>query len=49
MFRLKGVEKWKTAVKWINHIEAPTGGVLKKLFLEISQYSLENTCIGVSF
>ena len=30
--------------------EAATGGVLlKKLFLEISQYSQENTCVGVSF
>ena len=30
--------------------EAATGGVLfKKLFLKISQYSQENTCVGVSF
>ena len=30
--------------------EAATGGVLQKnLFLQILQYSLENTCFGVSF
>ena len=32
------------------HIEAATGGVLyKKVFLEISQNSQENTCARVSF
>ena len=33
-----------------NYPEATTGCVLyKKLFLKFSQYSLENTCVGVSF
>ena len=32
------------------HIEAATNGVLlKKMFLNISQISQENTCVGVSF
>ena len=31
-------------------LEAATGGVLqKKVLLKILQYSLENTCVGVSF
>ena len=35
---------------YIVRSEAVTGGVLKKmLFLNILQYSQENTCIGVSF
>ena len=29
--------------------EAATGGILKKVFQKLSQYSLENTCVGVSF
>ena len=29
--------------------EAATGGVLKKVFFEISQNSQENTCVRVSF
>ena len=32
------------------HLEPVTRGVLhKKLFLKISLYSQENTCVGVSF
>ena len=40
---------WKYKVKL--SAEAANGGVLwkKKLFLKISQYSQENTCVGFSF
>ena len=46
--------KWTTItnidiLKVINKLEAVTGGVLqKKMLLKILQYSLENTCFGVS-
>ena len=35
--------------EFIHHPETITRGVYKKAFLKISQYSLENTCVGVSF
>ena len=43
----KGVMSLQHQMK---HSETATGGILyKKLFLEISQNSQENTCVGVPF